>query len=260
MVSRDGAICRCQYLTRHSYPNLQIYQRPTVGSMQSWVDKTGDASWGFEARKGDFMKSMTFTPPKHNLRQEIPEAQYVASDFGSSAASAPLSVSYPNHAQNFSKYMQLSANELGVKTVDSFTGGSLLGVQYNAATIRSNTGHRSTSRDFYATVEHKSNFRMFFQTYAKKILFKSVNGKPKAVAVTISTNWGGTGTTNILYANKEIIVSAGAFQTPQLLMVSGIGPKSQLSQFKITPVAINENVGQGMQDHIFFGVSSSRDY
>lgn len=55
-------------------------------------------------------------------------------------------------------------------------------------------------------------------------------------------------------AKKEIIVSAGAFQSPQLLMVSGIGPKAQLSKFNIDPVVINENVGQGMQDHIFFGV------
>ena len=97
---------------------------------------------------------------------------------------------------------------------------------------------------------------MLYQTYGKKILFKSVNGKPKAVAVAISTNSGGKGTTNILYANKEIILSAGAFQSPQLLMVSGIGPKSQLDKFQITSVAVNENVGQGMQDHIFFGVST----
>jgi len=39
-------------------------------------------------------------------------------------------------------------------------------------------------------------------------------------------------------------------------MVSGIGPKAQLAKYNINAVAINENVGQGMQDHIFFGVNS----
>lgn len=229
-----------------------IYQRPTVGSMQSWQNLTGDNSWGFNERKADFMKSATFTPPNHNLRQESPEAQYDASDFGSSIT-APLSVSYPNMAQNFSKFMQLSANELGVKNVKSFNGGSLLGVNYNSATIEAKGGQRSTSRKFYAAASSRSNFKMHFQTYAKKILFKSVNGIPTAQAVAISTNSGGKGVTSIIYATKEVIVSAGAFQSPQLLMVSGIGPKAQLTKYNITQVAINENVGQGMQDHIFFG-------
>jgi choline dehydrogenase len=166
--------------------------------MVSWQQFTGDSSWGFNERKADFMKSMTFTPPKANLRQEIPAAQYDASDFGSSSQITPLSVSYPNTPQNFSKFMQLSANELGVQSVNGFNGGKLLGVQYNAATIVPNGGHRSTSRTFFGAAEGRSNFKMYFQTYAKQIVFKTVNGAPKAVGVAISTNYGGTGTTKIL--------------------------------------------------------------
>ena len=53
--------------------------------------------------------------------------------------------------------------------------------------------------------------------------------------------------TGTLTARKEVILSAGAFQSPQLLMVSGIGPKAQLDKFRIPAVVVNENVGQNMQ-------------
>lgn len=58
-----------------------------------------------------------------------------------------------------------------------------------------------------------------------------------------------------LKATKEVIVSAGAFQSPQLLMVSGVGPSDQLQKLKIPVVADLPGVGQNMQDHIFFGPS-----
>lgn len=215
--------------------------------MGVWQSLTGDVNWGFSQRFSDFKKSMTFTPPKHELRQEIPAAQYDPADFGSSSSIASLSVSYPNTPQNFSKYAQLSANELGTQTVKSFNGGSLLGVQYNSATINANDGTRSTSRKFYDEASKRSNFQIFYQMMAKKILLvKNAKGNPQATGVAYSTLPGGLGTTGILYARKEVIVSGGAFHSPQLLMVSGIGPQAQLQAQSIPVVVQNENVGQGM--------------
>jgi len=52
-----------------------------------------------------------------------------------------------------------------------------------------------------------------------------------------------------VYANKEVIMAAGAINTPQLLMLSGIGPALTLKRFRIQQVAALERVGQGLQDH-----------
>jgi choline dehydrogenase len=82
---------------------------------------------------------------------------------------------------------------------------------------------------------------------AKKILFT----KTKATGVQVQSN----GATTNLQANKEVIVSAGVFQSPQLLMVSGVGPKATLEKLNIPVVADRPGVGQGMQDHVFFGPS-----
>lgn len=53
------------------------------------------------------------------------------------------------------------------------------------------------------------------------------------------------------YASKEVILSAGALNTPSILMHSGIGPASQLSQFNIPVVKDVPRIGQGLRDHMF---------
>lgn len=52
-----------------------------------------------------------------------------------------------------------------------------------------------------------------------------------------------------IYANKEVIISAGAFQSPQLLMVSGIGPRETLERHGIDVLVDLPGVGKGMEDH-----------
>lgn len=58
-----------------------------------------------------------------------------------------------------------------------------------------------------------------------------------------------------IMATKEVILSAGAFQSPQLLMLSGIGPRDTLAKFDIPALSVLDGVGQNMWDHILFGPS-----
>lgn len=52
-----------------------------------------------------------------------------------------------------------------------------------------------------------------------------------------------------MFCKKELILSAGSFDTPKLLMLSGIGPKDELSKHDIPIVADLPGVGQGLRDH-----------
>lgn len=93
-----------------------LMQFPTKGSLDKWVSLTGDSSWSFNALQKYYKRAFSFTPPKHELRQEIPAAEYQASDWGSDTTPL-IHVSYPNTPSNYSHFMQLSCNEKGEATV-----------------------------------------------------------------------------------------------------------------------------------------------
>lgn len=63
---------------------------------------------------------------------------------------------------------------------------------------------------------------------------------------------------HLVMASKDVILCAGALDSPRILLHSGIGPKDQLKQFNI-PVVVNTPVGQGLRDHYFTSVVYSRD-
>jgi len=229
--------------------NFMIYQRATRGSLDKWAELTGDPEWTFENRFSDYQKSVSFTPPKHDLRQELPAARYDRRAF--TQANGPVQISYPNTVQPFSKYMQLSLNEKGIPTSQDFNRGTLSGVQYSSTTIDPKDSHRSSSRAFYAATRSRRNLVVYTNAMVRKIILDE-STPPRAQGVEFIHAQKGN-TSDQLIAKKEVIVSAGAMRSPQLLMVSGIGPKDQLRAHKIPMRAESPNVGRGMQDHIFFG-------
>lgn len=78
----------------------------------------------------------------------------------------------------------------------------------------------------------------------------------KATGVTVETSGVGSGSvTYRINANKEVIVSSGSFRSPQMLMVSGIGPAAVLQSIGIDVISDRPGVGQNMWDHIFFGLA-----
>ncbi len=92
------------------------------------------------------------------------------------------------------------------------------------------------------------NYIVYQSILAKKILF---DGNKTATGVVVDTQ----GKQYTLRATKEVILAAGVFGSPQLLMVSGVGPAATLRQHNIPIIADRSGVGQNMQDHIYFGPS-----
>lgn len=192
-------------------------------------------------------KSIQFTPPNTSKRQANATATYDENAY--SSAGGPMHVSYANYAQTFSTYLTGAFNEIGMPTAKDFNTGKLDGCQYCASTIDpSNAKRASTEETFLRAAMNRPNLKVFDLTMGKRILFDS---RKKAIGVQVSS----AGVPYILSARQEVIVSAGAFQSPQLLMVSGIGPRATLSNLGIPVIVDNPNVGQNMQDHVFAGPS-----
>ncbi|KAK0672773.1 hypothetical protein QBC41DRAFT_370954 [Cercophora samala] len=211
----------------------------------------GDESYSWEALQPHFKRSISFTPPRDDLRFKNASAEFNVDAF-STTAGGPLQVSYANYANSFSTWMEPALNEIGIGPTQDFNSGSLMGAQYCASTIRPESQTRDSSQtSFLREASGRKNLKVYMTTLAKKIVFDE---KKRATGVVVESRPFGL-FEYTLKAKREVIVSVGAFQSPQLLMVSGVGPRVELAKHKIPMIADRPGVGQGMQDHVFFGPS-----
>ncbi|KAF2745593.1 GMC oxidoreductase [Sporormia fimetaria CBS 119925] len=228
--------------------NFMIYQRPTVQSMAQWASDVDDDAYTFDNILPFYQKSGTLSPPNMGKRFSNSTPKYNPSAFPNSG---PLQVSFANYAQSFSTWLKKGFAAIGIPEAQDFNSGSLFGAQYCTSTIRPSDQTRSSSATSflnYAFNVALTNLKIYTTTRAERILF---DANKRATGVRVST----LGIPYTLRARKEVIVSAGAFQSPQLLMVSGIGPRSQLNAHNIPVIHESPGVGQNMWDHPTFGPS-----
>jgi choline dehydrogenase-like flavoprotein len=213
--------------------------------MEQWATVVGDSSYTFDRILPYFKRSIQFTPPNQETRLPNGSAGFDSTAYDTRGG--PLQVSYSNYAMPFSSWMRLGMHAIGINDTEEFNLGSVMGAQYCASTIRPRDQTRSSSESSFLGI-NPSFLTTFKYTLAKKVLF---NNQKRATGVLIQGILGPF----TLHANKEVVLSAGAFQSPQLLMVSGIGPAVTLKEHGIPILADRPGVGQNMWDHPFFAPS-----
>lgn len=136
-----------------------------------------------------------------------------------------------------------AGKQIGYPNVD-LNGPVQAGFAIPQGTIR--RGARcSTSKAFLRPARKRPNLHVLTFAYATRILF---NDFKKAIGVQFDR----FSLTHVVYARNEIIISAGSINTPQLLMLSGIGPAEHLASLGI-PLLADLPVGDNLQDHIYPG-------
>ncbi|KAL4791929.1 hypothetical protein BDV19DRAFT_401018 [Aspergillus venezuelensis] len=221
---------------------------PTKDSMDVWAEAVNDTSYTFNNTLPFYKRTVDFTAPEEQARTSNASAKYDADSFD--ASGGPLQVSYSSFVQSFSTWMKRGMAAIGLSEANDFNNGNLTGYQYCASTIKSDDKTRSSSQAAFLAKGKQvpDNLTLLTQRLAKRILFDE---HKNAVGVEVAD---GFGFRSKITAAKEVIVSAGVFQSPQLLMVSGIGPADQLTAHGIE-VLSNLQVGQNMWDHPFFALS-----
>uniref|UniRef100_A0A0E0M0E0 Glucose-methanol-choline oxidoreductase N-terminal domain-containing protein n=1 Tax=Oryza punctata TaxID=4537 RepID=A0A0E0M0E0_ORYPU len=140
--------------------------------------------------------------------------------------------------------------QAGVSPFNGYTYDHVSGTKVGG-TIFDETGYRHTAADLLAAGD-PNNLRVLLHASVNRIVFNSQRGqlKPRATGVQFTDENGGLHQA-FLNSNcdSEIIVSAGAIGSPQLLLLSGIGPKNDLKSHKIPVVLHNKYVGKGMADN-----------
>ncbi|CAH1401483.1 unnamed protein product [Nezara viridula] len=145
-----------------------------------------------------------------------------------------------------------AGEQMGYRNID-FNAANQTGFMIPEATIRNGT-RCSTAKAFLRPARNRPNLIVSYYSTVTRILIGEVN--KTAYGVQFLRN----GTYYTVYASKEVIVCAGSTNSPQLLLLSGVGPEQQLKSMNI-PVYANLPVGQNLQDHagvpLFFLVNQS---
>lgn len=134
-----------------------------------------------------------------------------------------------------------AGQQAGHATPDDYNGGVQEGVTAYDANI--NNGYRSgTARECVAVAATRPNVTVLTEARVLKIAIE--NNRAKGV------QYDHQGASKMAHAGREILVSAGAFQSPQLLMLSGVGPADHLRAHGINVVLDHPNLGENLQDHL----------
>lgn len=154
----------------------------------------------------------------------------------------PLGVSDPRYRNPLSEVFLEAAREAGHGLTDDFNGARQEGFGWYQTTTRD--GARSSSaRAYLAPVRKRPNLTVVTNATASRVTFE----KGRATGVVYSVKGRGAYCEG---ARREVILSGGAINSPQLLMLSGIGPAGDLRRHGIEVLADLPGVGANLHDHL----------
>ncbi|CAG9786284.1 unnamed protein product [Diatraea saccharalis] len=216
--------------------NGMIYIRGNTEDYQNWYDM-GNEDWHPNIVNKYFKKAESIQDQK--LLQDPLIRKFYGND-------GPLAINKFNSSFTETLEKVLSAyEEIGINKVNDLNVANVMGSGFIPATA-SNGKRGSTDHNYLNPVRryNRNNLYVITDSLVSKIL---INATTKAAeGIEVERN----GIRINLYANLEVIVSAGAINTPQLLMLSGVGPKKHLESKNISCIVDSPAVGQNLQDHL----------
>ncbi|KAL5115785.1 hypothetical protein ACEQ8H_006280 [Pleosporales sp. CAS-2024a] len=217
--------------------NFLWYIRGSRGAFDNWASDVGDPTYKFDHFLQYFQQSMC--APSASGKGGVNSSDW-------SSHGGPIHIGRGAWTNRITSWLTKGFSELGLEPLDSLASGKLLGWSFISQTLDQETQMRSSSAEMlYSAIDKGHKISLYKSSLAKKIVFED----QKASGVAVET----AGVQYLLKANKEVIVSAGVMRSPQMLMVSGVGPKSILEQHGIAVVADLAGVGQNMMDNVLVG-------
>ena len=204
--------------------NGLLYVRGQHEDYDRWRQH-GNSGWGFDDVLPYFKKA------EHQQRG--------ANDFH--GVGGPLPVSDSRHSDPLSEAFIAAAAETGIPVNPDFNGASQEGAGFFQTTTRQ--GRRaSTAVSYLRAAKSRKNLHIETSALAQRILFEG----RRADAV----EYRKAGALRTARARKEILISGGAYNSPQLLQLSGVGPAELLRKHGIDVVRDAPGVGHDLQDHM----------
>jgi choline dehydrogenase-like flavoprotein len=227
---------RGKVLGGSSVLNFMLYVRGMKGDYDAWA-AAGNSGWSYEEVLPYFKKSEDMTSER--LLRKHSNGKIYHSRGG------PLTVE-ECEGIDFEETLLEAVKELGYERIDDANGEHQLGFSSTFATIR-NGIRCSTAKAFLSPIKFRENLHVAKHAHVTKIL---INDQTKSAhGVELRSKDGKMLTVKF---RNEIVLSAGAVNSPQILMLSGIGPRDHLNAIGIKPIVNNLRVGENLQDHLWF--------
>ena len=205
--------------------NAMVWIRGAREDFDAWA-AAGNPGWGFDDLLPVF--------------KALEDNQAGASEWRGTGG--PLHVTTCEQAVHpLTKRYLVAAQQAGLSLNPDFNGEKQEGVGVYQISTR-NGRRMSAARAFLRPAMRRKNLRVVMNALVTRILFEG----SRAVGVEYEQN----GRRETVRAAREVIVSGGSVNSPQLLQLSGVGPAGLLKDLGIPVVKANDNVGANLQDHI----------
>ncbi|MEN9598407.1 MAG: hypothetical protein RL596_718 [Bacteroidota bacterium] len=230
--NRKLYIPRGKTLGGSSATNAMAYVRGNKVDYDEWA-ALGNEGWSYDDVLPYFKKSES------------------NEDFGAEyhGQGGELNVTLAREPSEFANAFVEACAEAGIQKNGDYNGPIQEGAHLLQFTIKNNKRH-STATAFLKPAMRRKNLTVKINTQVKRILIE--NGR--AVGVEVLTPQK---TAERINCNKEVLLSAGAIQSPHILMLSGIGDPTELKRVGIDVIIPLPGVGKNLQDHVWSGVTAS---
>jgi len=210
--------------------NGMLYIRGTKHDFDEWA-AAGNDGWSYDEVLEYFKKSEDFRPRANEKDMK----------FFYHGSGGPLTVQRME-SLDLAWTLLSAAKEAGYTELDDINGPSQLGFAHLDGTIINGT-RCSTAKAFLGPVKNRKNLHVIKNSKVIRIIIDPIDKEAKTVEFKSRDD-----KLQQVRIKKEVILSAGTVNSPQLLMLSGIGPEAHLKEFGIKVIK-DLKVGENLQDH-----------
>ena len=220
--------------------NYLAYVRGHPGDFDGWA-ADGAKGWSYADVLPYFVKSEDLAPPDPPEGVEIDDEAH--------GTGGPLGVSVRSPRTVAAEQFVEAAAAAGIPSGD-YNGRDRGGPNGLASLFQTTTREGKRSSTYHAFLEpalDRPNLTIITHALVEKVLIEADGAGPRATGVQYRDTDGATRT---VYADREVVMSAGAIGSPQLLLLSGIGPRQELAAVGVDCVVDNPHVGKHLKDHL----------
>ncbi|CAL5866049.1 uncharacterized protein PFLUO_LOCUS256 [Penicillium psychrofluorescens] len=223
--------------------NFGMVIYPSRSGLNAW-EALGNHGWGWDGLSPYIRKFQKGTPPSDATREFFKGMKYDQKDQGTDG---PVQVSFGDQYMPYHAAWMETFKTLGYPQVDDPINGAGTGPFVTPGAVDLTTHTRSHAGAAYLGPEAQArpNLRVVTGALVQKIVLERRDVGVTATGVQFLKDQK----TYTISAKKEVILAAGATQTPQILELSGIGDEKVLQAHGIAPIINNPSVGENMQDH-----------